>query len=66
MRINFHTTHIIIGIWILISPWLFGFSDISLAKWSNVILGLLLIIMNVWVLLDAVDIDTSEIIAKKK
>lgn len=35
-----------IGTWILISPWLLGFSEIALAKWSNVIFGLLLLIMS--------------------
>jgi hypothetical protein len=36
------------GFWILISPWLLGFSEISLAKWSNVLLGLTLILLNSW------------------
>ena len=40
----------IIGLWILLSPWLLGFSAVSIAKWSNVILGLVLVIMNAWLL----------------
>jgi len=39
---------IIIGAWILISPWLLGFSDISLAKWSDVLCGLVLVMVGVW------------------
>ena len=34
----------------LLSPWLLGFSEISVMKWSNVLCGLALIIMNAWVL----------------
>jgi len=36
-----------IGIWIMISPWLLGFSEIELAKWSNVLLGLALAILSI-------------------
>ncbi len=39
---------IILGAWILISPWLLGFSDVSLAKWSNVLCGLALIVAGTW------------------
>ena len=41
-----------IGFWIMISPWLFGFSEISLAKWSNVIFGLIIILVNIWALVE--------------
>lgn len=37
-----------IGAWVLLSPWLLGFANISFAKWSSVIAGLALVIMNVW------------------
>jgi hypothetical protein len=39
---------LIIGIWVLISPWLLGFADISLMKWSNVACGTAIILMNAW------------------
>jgi len=39
---------IIIGIWILISPWLLGFSSFSLARWSNVIVGAVTAILGLW------------------
>lgn len=32
----------------IISPWVLGFSDISLAKWCNVLIGLVLVIMSAW------------------
>jgi len=39
---------LIVGIWILISPWVLGFSDISVAMWSNVLCGILLTILGAW------------------
>jgi hypothetical protein len=39
---------LIVGIWILISPWLLGFSSISVAKWSNVAAGLILVLIALW------------------
>jgi hypothetical protein len=41
-------TESIIGIIMIASPWVLGFSDISLAKWCNVLIGLLLVLMSVW------------------
>lgn len=38
----------IIGIMMIISPWVLGFSDISLAKWCNVLLGLSLMVGAAW------------------
>lgn len=42
-------TQFIIGTLLLISPWVLGFSDITLAKWCNVLFGLILMIMSAWV-----------------
>ena len=41
-------TEFIIGMVMITSPWILGFSDISLAKWCNVLFGLLLVLMGVW------------------
>jgi hypothetical protein len=41
-------TELVIGIIIIISPWVFGFSDISVAKWCNILLGLALVLVNAW------------------
>jgi len=43
-----HWTKFIIGIIMIPSPWVLGFSDISLAKWCNVLVGLVLILVSVW------------------
>ncbi len=47
---TFRWTQLVIGLMMIISPWILGFSDISLAKWCNILLGLLLVLMNAWVL----------------
>lgn len=31
---------LVLGIWLMVSPWLLGFSEINLAKWSSVLAGL--------------------------
>jgi len=36
-----------LGIWILLSPWLLGFSSISIMTWSNLIAGIIIILINV-------------------
>ena len=41
-------TELVIGIIMIVSPWVFGFSDISLAKWCNVLLGLVLVVAEAW------------------
>jgi len=41
-------TEFVIGIIMIISPWIFGFSDISVAKWCNILLGLALVLVNAW------------------
>jgi hypothetical protein len=41
-------TELGIGIIMIASPWVLGFSDISLAKWCNVLIGLLLVLMSAW------------------
>lgn len=37
-----------IGVWVLLSPWLLGFANITIAKWSSVVCGLVLVIVNAW------------------
>jgi protein-disulfide isomerase-like protein with CxxC motif len=39
-------TELIVGIIMIISPWVFGFSDISVARWCNVLLGIVLVLVN--------------------
>jgi hypothetical protein len=39
-------TALAIGLMMIISPWVLGFSDISLAKWCNILFGLVLVVVN--------------------
>lgn len=43
-------TELVIGFWIVLSPWLLGFSDIAVMKWSNILCGIALILINAWLL----------------
>lgn len=39
---------LILGLWVLISPWALDFSALTVALWSNVISGVLIIIFALW------------------
>jgi len=41
---------IVIGGWLIISSWVLGFSDSVLIKWSSVLCGLILVVINVWIM----------------
>jgi len=43
-------TELVVGFWIVLFPWLLGFSNIAIMKWSNVLRGLALILINAWML----------------
>jgi hypothetical protein len=43
-------TEFVIGIIMILSPWVLGFSEISLARWCNVLIGLVLTLMSAWTL----------------
>jgi hypothetical protein len=36
---------VLVGIWLIISPWVLGFSETSSATWSAVISGVILLIV---------------------
>jgi hypothetical protein len=40
----------VIGALVLISPWVFGFANVPLAQWLNVLCGTALMLINVWVI----------------
>jgi len=39
---------LVLGLWIFVSPWILGFSDIATALWSNIIAGGLVVILALW------------------
>jgi len=41
----------IAGLWLVISPWILGFSDFNLPRWNSVIFGVLVIILSFWAFL---------------
>lgn len=41
----------LIGIWVLLSPWVFTFPSSSGAMWNNVIFGAITIVLAVWTLI---------------
>jgi hypothetical protein len=45
---NLNWAQLIFGIWIMASPWILGFSDITTALWSNAIFGILIVISALW------------------
>lgn len=58
-------TQFVIGIIMIISPWVLGFSDVSLAKWCNVLIGLVLVIMNAWIIFGEAPMPVSAEESKK-
>jgi hypothetical protein len=37
-----------LAFWLVISPWLLGFSDLNLVLWNNVLIGALIIAFVLW------------------
>jgi SPW repeat len=40
------------GLILIVSPWVLGFSDISLAKWCNVSVGIVLAVVGAWMIFE--------------
>ena len=45
-------TNLIIGAWVIISPWVLRFADNSNALWTHLIFGVLALLVSVWALWD--------------
>lgn len=39
-----------IGAFVIIAPWIFGFADLPLARWTDVLAGLIFVLVNLWVI----------------
>ncbi len=39
---------LVLGLWVLSSPWILGFSAVTLGRWSNVIVGVSVAILALW------------------
>jgi len=44
---------LILGIWVFISPWLLGFNDHAAGLWSNIVVGLILVVVSIYGLSNA-------------
>jgi hypothetical protein len=42
----------ILGVWLIIAPWVLGFSSLTAAAWNQVIVGLLVVALAAWELWD--------------
>lgn len=40
--------NIVLGLWTIISPWVFGYSSVTNAMWNSVIVGVLVAAVAVW------------------
>ena len=40
--------NVVLGIWLIISPWVLGYTGIHAAAWNNVILGIIVIVLSWW------------------
>ncbi|MCL4399794.1 SPW repeat protein [Patescibacteria group bacterium] len=47
MRWNF-VILIVIGVWLIISPWVLGYSALNLPSWNNLLMGALVVIFSLW------------------
>lgn len=41
---------LLIGLWLVVSPWLLGYASITVMKWSNTIVGIALVVINMWII----------------
>ncbi len=36
----------VMGVWLIIAPWVLGFSDDFLTKWASILCGIILVFLN--------------------
>ncbi len=41
---------VVIGMWLIVAPWVLGFSESILIKWSSILCGIILVAVNAWLL----------------
>ena len=52
---------IALGTWVMLSPWLLGVSGVAVIMWSNLLAGLTLIIMNLWLIYGTAETPPAEV-----
>lgn len=43
-----HWINLILGVWVFIAPWLLGYAANTPALWSNLVVGLILVISSIY------------------
>lgn len=38
----------LLGLWLIVSPFILGFTDLTVAFWNNIILGIIVAVLGVW------------------
>lgn len=41
---------LVMGLWLIVSPWILGYASITVMKWSNALIGIALVIINTWII----------------
>ena len=41
-------TNILLGIWLVVSPWVLGFAEVTAAMWNAVIVGIIVAALSLW------------------
>ena len=41
-------TGVFFGGWLVLSPWILGFSDLNLAFWNCIIVGVAVLLLTIW------------------
>ncbi len=48
------------GLWMLVSPWLLGYWRITAALWSQIIAGVLIILLSLWQIVGVEETDQNK------
>jgi hypothetical protein len=57
---NKERIQLVLGVVLVLMPWVFGFSDDSVMKWTNTIVGLVIILINLWAIFSPSRISVIE------
>lgn len=39
---------VVLGLWLMLSPWLLGYESISVMMWNNLLIGIALVLTGLW------------------
>ncbi|MEK7465667.1 MAG: SPW repeat protein [Patescibacteria group bacterium] len=44
----YHWVEVGLGAWLLLAPWILGYSEVNLASWNSILVGGLMIVFALW------------------